>query len=156
MAGERFRRLDERVYVAPQLAADELAQARAMGVRTVVNNRPDGEAPDQPDSAEVERLARAAGLGYVHIPVEVGRLTPDAVEAFAGTLAGTSGPLLAYCRSGTRSCHLWALAAAKGGRPVDEVVDAAARAGFDLAGARPMLERVAAEAGPAQPETSQR
>lgn len=140
----RFRQVDEGVYVAPQLAPEDVAAARAAGVRLVVNNRPDGEAPDQPTSAEVERLAREAGLDYLHVPVEVGRITPEAVAAFGRALAEAPGPVLAYCRSGTRSCHLWALAAAAAGKPVDEVIEGAARAGYDLEGARPLLERVAA------------
>lgn len=155
MAGEAFRKVNERVYVAPQLEPEDFAAARAAGVRTVVNNRPDGEAPDQLSSAEAERLAAEAGLGYVHIPVPVGGLSGDLAEAFGRTLAEAEGPVLAYCRSGTRSCALWAMAAAGRGEPVDEVIATAGRAGYDLAGARPLLERSAA-GGRRQPDTSQR
>ena len=124
---------------------EDFAAARAAGIRTIVNNRPDGEALDQPSSAEAERLAREAGLAYVHIPVPNGGLTLGQVEAFARTLAEGEGPFLAYCRSGTRSCYLWALASARH-TPVDEVIAGAARAGYDIRGARPLLERIAAEA----------
>jgi uncharacterized protein (TIGR01244 family) len=156
MTEERFRRLNDRVYVAPQLVPEDFAAARAAGVRTVVNNRPDGEAPDQLDSAEAERLATEAGLDYVHIPVPLGGLTGEMAEAFGRTLAESQGPLLAYCRSGTRSCTLWAIAAAGRGEPVEGVIATAGRAGYDLAGARPMLERSAATGGSRQPDTSQR
>ncbi len=155
MAEGPFRRINQRVYVAPQLTAEDFAAAKAAGVRTVVNNRPDGEAPDQLSSAEAGRLAAEAGLGYLHIPVPVGGMTRDMVDAFARTLEEAEGPLLAYCRSGTRSCMLWAIAAAGQGEPADQVLATAGRAGYDLAGLRPLLERSAAEAR-RQPDTSQR
>jgi uncharacterized protein (TIGR01244 family) len=153
MGSERFRRLDEQVYVAPQLEAADFEAARAAGVRTIINNRPDGEAPDQLPSAEAAQLAEAAGLDYVHIPVPSGGMTRSHVDAFTDALAGRQGPFLAYCRSGTRCCHLWAFTAARQ-TPVDIVVESAARAGYDLEGARPVLEQVASEAG--QPTAGQR
>jgi uncharacterized protein (TIGR01244 family) len=159
MAERPFRKIDERVYVAPQLVPADFAAAKAAGIRTVVNNRPDGEAPDQLSSAEAERLASEAGLAYVHIPVPLGGgPTGEMAEAFGRTLAETEGPLLAYCRSGTRSCTLWAVASAGQGEPVDQVLAIAGRAGYDLGGARPLLERAAAAAAGAarQPETSHR
>ena len=155
MAEGPFRKIDERVYVAPQLVPADFAAAKAAGVRTVVNNRPDGEAPDQLSSAEAERLASEAGLAYVHIPVPLGGLTGGMAEEFGRTLAETEGPLLAYCRSGTRSCTLWAIAAAGQGEPADQVLATAGRAGYDLASLRPLLERSTAEAR-RQPDTSQR
>jgi uncharacterized protein (TIGR01244 family) len=153
MASERFRRLDEQVYVAPQLVAADFDAARAAGVRTIINNRPDGEAPDQLPSTEAARLAEAAGLDYVHIPVPSGGMTRFHVDAFADALAGRRGPFLAYCRSSTRCCHLWAFTAARQ-MPVDGVIESAARAGYDLEGARHVLEQVAEEAR--QPTTGQR
>jgi uncharacterized protein (TIGR01244 family) len=156
MVGERFARLDEEVYVAPQLWPEDFAAARDAGVRTIVNNRPDGEAADQIPSAEAERLAREAGLGYLHIPVAGGGgLTREAVDAFARALGEGPGPFLAYCRSGTRSTYLWALAAASRGADPDALVEAAARVGHDIGGARPLLGRLAAEAQPG-PATDQR
>jgi uncharacterized protein (TIGR01244 family) len=157
MAAGRFARIDGDVYVAPQLRPEDFAAARDAGVRTVVNNRPDGEAADQIPSAEAERLAREAGLGYLHIPVASGGgLTREAVDAFAEALGERPGPLLAYCRSGTRSTHLWALAAASRGADPAGVVEAAARAGYDVAGLWPVLARLAAEAQPAAGSSDQR
>ena len=153
MGSERFRRLDGQVYVAPQLVADDFEAARAAGVRTIINNRPDGESADQLPSTEAARLAEAAGLDYVHIPVPSGGMNRSHVDAFAEALAGHQGPFLAYCRSGTRCCHLWAFTAARQ-MPIDTVVESAARAGYDLEGARPILEQVAEEAR--QPTAGQR
>ncbi len=138
-AAGKFRRLTAEVWVAPQLETADFAAAAALGIRTVINNRPDGEAVGQLDSAEARTAAEAAGLAYVHLPVVSGAIFPDHVEALRRTLATTEGPWLLYCRSGTRSCHLWALATA-GRRPPAEIVEAAARAGYDLTGLWPVLE----------------
>lgn len=127
-----FRPVTDDFAVAPQIAAGDLARAAAQGFRQVINNRPDGEEPGQPDSAEMEAAAAAAGLAYLHIPVR-GMPTREQVEAVDGALAG--GPTLAFCRSGTRSIMTWALAEAiSGRRPRDEIVRLCAQAGYDTSG----------------------
>jgi len=125
------RPLATAVWAAPQIALEDLPGIVAMGVRRVVNNRPDGEDPGQPSSAEIEVAVRAAGLDYIHAPI-VGMPGPDAVRAVAGALE-TDEPVLMYCRSGTRSTFAWALAmrALDRAEP-DEIREAAANAGYDL------------------------
>jgi uncharacterized protein (TIGR01244 family) len=139
-----FRRVAEDFWVAPQLSPGDFAAAKALGVQTVINNRPDGEAPDQLPAAEAEAAARAAGLDYVFVPVPSGGMQPGHLQAFRQAVDRHEGPFLAYCRSGTRSCHLWAFAAARS-QPAEAIIEAAAAAGYDLSGAAPMLERIAAE-----------
>jgi uncharacterized protein (TIGR01244 family) len=129
-----IRRVTAGFATAPQLAPDDLAGAARDGFRLLINNRPDGEAPGQPSSAEMERAARDAGLDYVHIPV-VGGPTPAQVEAVHAAVAAADGPVLAFCRSGTRSIVTWARGEAAGGAPVDELVAAGRNAGYDLSGA---------------------
>jgi uncharacterized protein (TIGR01244 family) len=125
-----MRRLDETAFVFDrQLTAADLEEARDRGIRLIVNNRPDGEEPGQPSSAEIEAAARAAGLDYRHIPI-AGGFPPERVEAMAEALA--QGPVLAFCRSGTRSTFLWALARASRGAPAGESIAAASAAGYDL------------------------
>lgn len=141
---DRFRRVAEDFFVAPQLGPEDFAAARARGIRTVINNRPDGEAPDQPSDAEARAAALAAGLAYAFVPMTPGALRPETIEAFAAAIVRHEGPYLAYCRSGTRSCYLWALTVARR-RPVTEILHAAAAAGYDLGPALPLLERIAAE-----------
>ena len=120
--------------VAPQLSPADMAQAAERGFVRVINNRPDGEAGDQPSSAEMEAAARAAGMDFVHIPV-VGAPTPDQVRLQAEAIAEADGPVLAFCRSGTRSIVTWSLGqAATGARPRDELIQLGANAGYDLAG----------------------
>lgn len=134
-----LHRLDDTVTVAPQLLADELAAVARLGFRTVINNRPDGESFDQPSSAAMAEAARAAGLAYHHQPVVSGGLSVDDVLAFRGLLASSEGPVLAFCRSGTRCANLWALSQAGSCDP-DAVIATAARAGYDLRGLRQILQ----------------
>jgi uncharacterized protein (TIGR01244 family) len=117
--------------VAPQLDLADLAEAKARGFVLVINNRPDGEAPGQPTSAEMKAAAEAAGLGYLHIPV-VGRPDAAQVKAVADAVAGAEGPALAFCRSGTRSIVTWSLG--QTGLARDELIRLGQVAGYDLSG----------------------
>ena len=134
-----IRKINDGISVAPQITADELSEVARLGFRTVINNRPDGESFDQPPASEVEAAARAAGLAYHHQPVTSGGLTVDDVLHFRELLATAEGPVLAFCRSGTRCANLWALAQAGNCNP-DEVITAAANAGYDVRGLRQILQ----------------
>jgi uncharacterized protein (TIGR01244 family) len=130
-----FRKVTDDFSVAPQIAIGDLARAAEAGFALVINNRPDGEAPDQPTGAEIESAARAAGLDYAFIPVR-GAPTPEQVAAERAVLATARGPVLAFCRSGTRSITTWSLGeAGAGARSRDELVKLGAAAGYDLANA---------------------
>ena len=132
-----FRRVTDQLSVAPQIGIDDLAAAAAQGFKMVINNRPDGEDPTQPSSAEIEAAAKAAGLAYVHIPVRGGP-TPDQVEANHRAIETAEGPVLAFCRSGTRSIVTWSLGQFQADeRSAQELVDLGAQAGYDLSGAFP-------------------
>ncbi len=138
-----FIRIDDNISVAGQLSPADLADAKRQGFALVINNRPDGEAPDQPAGDALAKAAAAAGLDYLAIPVAGGFSMPQ-VEAMATALAGAPGPVLAFCRSGTRSTNLWALAsAARGGDPA-AIVAAAGAAGYDVSGLMPALRHLAA------------
>ena len=129
-----IRKVTDDFAVAPQISPDDLAQAAKDGFVLVINNRPDGEAPDQPASAEMEAAAKAAGLAYVHIPVRGGP-TPEQVEAVAVAVQEADGPVLAFCRSGTRSIITWSLGKAiSGARSRDDLIQLGADAGYDLSG----------------------
>jgi sulfide:quinone oxidoreductase len=134
-----LHKLDDSVTVAPQLLAEELEAVARLGFRTVINNRPDGESFDQPSSTAIAEAARAAGLAYHHQPVVSGGLSIDDVLAFRELLARSEGPVLAFCRSGTRCANLWALAQAGSCDP-EAVIGAAAKAGYDLRGLRQILQ----------------
>ena len=129
-----IRRVTGGFATAPQLAPGDLAEAAGQGFRLLVNNRPDGEAPGQPTSAQMEAAARAAGMDYLHAPV-VGGPTPAQVAQMAAAVAAAPGPVLAFCRSGTRSIVTWARGQAQAGRPREELVAEGRNVGYDLDGA---------------------
>jgi len=96
------------ICAAPQLTPEAMAEAAAMGFKSVVNNRPDFEhGPDQPTSAEIQAAAQAAGLEYRHLPVAGGYQSPEEIAAFAKLLEELPRPLLVFCRSGARSTRLF-------------------------------------------------
>ena len=113
-------------------------------VALIVNNRPDGEEPDAPQGDEIEAAAAAAGLNYVAIPVGHAGFSEPQVDAMIAALEQAEGPILAYCRSGTRSTFLWALAAAKQGQDPDTIARTAMQAGYDISPIRAMIDMLAA------------
>ena len=132
--------------VAPQLTVADLAEAAASGYRSIINNRPDWESPDQPSAALIEAEAARLGLAYRFIPIVSGRLGPGEVDAFAAALKELPAPVLAFCRSGTRSATVWALASA-GELGTEAVIEKTAQAGYDLQPMRPILDAFAARSG---------
>jgi uncharacterized protein (TIGR01244 family) len=139
-----FIRLTEALAVAGQITPADVADAVAAGFVHVVNNRPDGEEFDQPGGAEIAAAAAAAGMGYSAIPVDHRGFALDQVAAMAAVLDAATGPVLAFCRSGTRSANLWALAEAKRGGDPDAIIAACARGRYDVSGLRPALIELAA------------
>ncbi len=139
-----FRRLNENVLVSPQLALEDIAAATELGVVTIVNNRPDGEEPSAPQGDDIAAAAAAAGLNYVAIPVGHAGFSEPQVEAMIAAIDQAEGPILAYCRSGTRSTLLWALAAAKQGEAPESIARTAAQAGYDVSPIRTMIDMLAA------------
>ena len=126
-----FRRVNDRLSVSPQITPADVAEAKARGFTTIVNNRPDGEAPDQPAAAEIEAAARAAGLAYVHVPVR-GMPTPEQVEETRAAILNSEGPVLAFCRTGTRCINTWSIGERLAGGDRDELVRIGQAAGYDL------------------------
>lgn len=135
-----FRQLSDSVWASPQIGEAEVAEAARRGFAMIVNNRPDGEAEDQPSGDFIERAAQAAGLDYRAIAITHAGFNEAQVEAMSDALETAQGPVLAYCRSGTRSTLLWSLAQAAQGRDPAEIAEAAARAGYDVAPIYPALE----------------
>ena len=134
-----FRTLDDSISVFGQIEPEDVAAAKAQGFTMLINNRPDNEQPGQTSGAEIEAAARAAGLGYVAIPVDHSGFAEWQVSAMAEALQKADGPVLAFCRSGTRSTFLWALARHSLGDEGDALIAKAAGAGYDLSPIRPIL-----------------
>ena len=142
-----FRRLTDSILASPQISIADLAEAKAQGVGLVINNRPEGESDDQVSGAEIESAARALGMDYVAIPVTHAGFSGPQIDAMAAALANGEGKILAYCRSGTRSTLLWALAQASAGADLAEVTAQAEAAGYDVTAVRPLMDMLKARNG---------
>ena len=131
--------ITESFAVSPQIEPKDVAEIAKLGFRAIMCNRPDGEAADQPLFAQVEEAAREAGLETVFLPVISGRLTDDDLIAFKNEIERLNGPVLAYCRTGTRCTVLWSLDQGARGVPTDQILAAAAKAGYDMSGLSPRI-----------------
>jgi len=139
-----FRKISDKVFASPQIGIAEVTEAAAQGITLIVNNRPEEESDDQTPGAEIEAAAKAAGLAYVAIPVTHSGFSEAQVKAMAEALADSQGPVLAYCRSGTRSTLLWALAEASRGANPSALAAQAANAGYDITPVRALVDMLAA------------
>lgn len=130
---DKFKPVNDKLMVSPQITPEEIADAAKLGVTLIINNRPDGEMIGQPRGEAIEKAARAAGIDYVFIPVDGRGITMEGVTAFQDALANQQdGKILAFCRSGTRSITMASYAAAYAGAPVDQIIEDAAAAGYDI------------------------
>ena len=127
------KQLDQQVSVSEQLSCEAMALLADAGVEVLVCNRPEGETEDQPSNAEMQAAAAEHGLEFVAIPFPSGQMTPEHCRQFAELLAGGK-QVHAYCRTGNRSCNLWAGARALSGADKKVLLQSARAAGFDVSG----------------------
>ena len=139
-----IKRIDGSYAVSGQIEDADLEEIAAQGFKTVICNRPDDEVDARLRADTIRAEARRLGLDFVYNPVARAGLTMDNLALQARALADARGPVLAYCRSGTRSTHCWALIQARR-LPVDQIVQSAAGAGYDLSKLRPHIEAIAAQ-----------
>lgn len=135
-----FRKLTDRIFVAPQIDTDAINAAKDLGVTLVINNRPEDESADQTPGPDIEAAATEAGIDYIAIPVTHAGFAEWQVTAMADALDKADGKILAYCRSGTRSTLLWALAQASKGDHPAVLAEMAADAGYDLSPVTAMMD----------------
>lgn len=130
----------DELFVAPQITADDVVQFAALGFQTIINNRPDGEEEGQPISADIAQIAAQHGVQYIEIPIVMQTLADKDIDAFAQALKDAPKPIVAFCRTGTRSISMWALAQA---RILDaaQIIETAQASGYDLL---PLLSRIQA------------
>ena len=133
-----LRKLDDTCSVSPQIVPADVPKLAAAGFRTLMCNRPDDEEPGQPTADDLAEAARSCGMAFVHLPISGGVFRDVDIAAFGNVLAGDRGPVLAFCRTGTRSATLWAMSQAPG-RGVDSVLAATAATGIDLEAHRSRL-----------------
>lgn len=155
------KQLEEDFFVSGQVTRESLEQAAALGITRLINNRPDGEEAGQPSSKEVGAWAGELGLDYHFIPVAAGAMTPEVLAQFSaavncasvnsaadGVADDIGVRVLASCRTGTRSCVLWALDRAScRAAPVDHIIAAAGEAGYDISAMKASLEQLAGSSG---------
>jgi sulfide:quinone oxidoreductase len=127
-----IRKVSDQFSVSGQLVPEAVAELKAAGVRTLICNRPDHEAPDQPEHAAIERRAQEMGIEVRYLPVVHDTIDQQNVDDFAALLAGATFPVHAWCRSGLRSITLWSLAQIKAGADPAAQVETATRLGFDF------------------------
>jgi uncharacterized protein (TIGR01244 family) len=135
-----FRKLTDRIFVAPQIDVDAIQAAKLLGVTLVINNRPEDESADQTPGPDIEAAATEAGMDYIAIPVTHAGFAEWQVTAMADAIEKADGKILAYCRSGTRSTLLWALARATKGDHPAVLAEQAADAGYDLSPVMAMMD----------------
>ena len=135
-----LKRINDHVSVSGQISPEDIATLKSLGFVAIVNNRPDGESPDQPAGEEIEAAAKAAGLAYHAIPLGREGVNADLVEKTKAVIEGSDGPVFCFCRSGTRSTTLWALSQA-GEMDASEIISQAAEAGYDMSHLAGILSR---------------
>lgn len=128
-----LKEISSKITVSPQVTEKDMAEIKAKGFRAIICNRPDGEGADQPSFEEINAAAKLAGIEARYLPVQSGMVSDEDVAAFRDALEELPRPLLAYCRSGTRSATLWSLSEAQS-RPMPEILTATKAAGFDMSG----------------------
>ncbi|MCJ9722255.1 bifunctional protein tyrosine phosphatase family protein/NAD(P)/FAD-dependent oxidoreductase [Agrobacterium sp. SHOUNA12C] len=134
-----IRKLTDVIAASPQISIENIEELAALGYRSILSNRPDGEEPSQSSAEEIRTAAEAAGLVFAHVPVAGGNISDGDVEAFGKALNELPQPVLGFCRTGTRTTTLWALSQA-GALGVVPVLSTARQAGYDLSALRPRLE----------------
>ncbi len=117
--------------VSEQLLPEEMAALAGAGFKSIICNRPDGEGADQPSFAEIKAAAKEAGLKAAYLPIVSGKVGDADAVAFGAAMDNLPKPILAYCRTGTRSATLWSLSEGGRGRPLPEIITATKAAGYD-------------------------
>lgn len=131
----QVRKITDRLFVATQLRSEDIAGLKAQGFQTIINNRPDDEIIGQPKSSDLAASAKQLGLSYFALPVDGGNISDTEIEAFDNIIETQNGPILAFCRTGTRCATLWALSEADNSTP-SAIIERAREAGYDLSGLR--------------------
>jgi len=141
----KIKSINSDFSVSPQLTPEDITRAKTAGFLSIICNRPDGEAADQANEQSIREAAEQAGLQFRSIPFAAGKQTEEDIAAFSIALEQLPTPVLAYCRTGTRSTGIWAQASVSK-MSVDEIIAQAGQAGIDLSKLRDGLVQRAADA----------
>ncbi|MEZ5572730.1 MAG: TIGR01244 family sulfur transferase [Halioglobus sp.] len=138
-----IKRVTEQFSVSGQITAQDVSELAAQGVKSLICNRPDGEGADQPNVAEIEAAATAAGVALAYLPVVSGEFSDKDVDGFLAQLQRLPSPVHAYCRTGTRSITLWAMGQHRQGVASQQLLDVTGALGYDLSSALASLDTAA-------------
>ncbi len=128
----KIKKLTDNFSVAYQIEPCDIKEIKNLGFKAIICNRPDGEAEGQPDMDEIEIEAKKEGLKFYYIPLANRKdISPQMIEKTQKIISETKGAILAFCRTGTRSTILWALAQS-GKMKKEEIINAAGKAGYDI------------------------
>ncbi|HEX5381219.1 MAG TPA: bifunctional protein tyrosine phosphatase family protein/NAD(P)/FAD-dependent oxidoreductase [Acinetobacter sp.] len=134
----QLKQVNAEFWVADQITAQDIELIAARGIKTIFCNRPDGEGADQPNVAEIEQALQPYGIQIQYLPVVSGKVTDEQSEEFKQLYMQAQKPLLAYCRSGTRSITLWALSQVAD-QTLEKMLLTAKTLGYDLQGVVPRI-----------------
>jgi sulfide:quinone oxidoreductase len=134
-------KLTNNFYVGPQIEIEDLEDFQAVGIKTVISFRPDGEGENQTDFAHIADAAKELNVKRHYPPIIPGQVSDAQVVDFGRILKASPAPVFAYCRSGARATILWALDQAKVGRPLNEIIRATNMTGHDLTALLPRLSQ---------------
>jgi len=135
-----LRKITDVFTVSPQIVPEDVAEIAALGFKSIICNRPDGEEMGQCEFNLIENAAHDAGLKFACVPITSGSVSQADMEDFHAAVDGLPNPILAYCRTGTRCTMLWCIAQ-HGKMENADIVSAAADAGYDMAGLVGQLSR---------------
>jgi uncharacterized protein (TIGR01244 family) len=138
-----FRTLSDTFSASPQITVDDVRIAASEGFKAIICNRPDDEENGQLNAESVAGACATHGLSFTHIPISAGMNQSD-IDQMSAAINEANGPVLAYCRSGTRSTNLWAATQAAEGADAEGIVAAAAEGGYDISGLTATLRNLAA------------
>lgn len=128
-------KVNDEITVSPQIFADDISEIIAAGFKSIICNRPDGEAFDQPDYQDIANAAKENGIDIIFQPIIAGTLNINDAQNFSSHLTSLPKPVFTYCRTGTRCITLWAIAEREQGTNIDEIINHCAKLGYDVAGA---------------------
>jgi len=138
----QLKNINNKFFVSPQIQVKDLAQIKEKGIKTIVCNRPDNEERDQPAYETIVTEAKGLGLVVKSLPVISGNVSDEQVKNFSTMLDESDTPILAYCRTGTRSAILWTLSQA-GQREFCEVLNLTNNVGYELSHLKDRFEKMA-------------
>lgn len=116
-----LKQINQHLSVADQVSVQDVRSLAEAGFKSIICNRPDAEEPEQPAFAVIQAAAEAHGLGVAFLPVISGKVTDVEALHFSQLLDMLPRPILAYCRTGTRSTTLWSMAEGLRGAPLPAI-----------------------------------